>query len=183
MKKTLNRLLQKDSFPMASSLTSSSPAPPINYPVVVRIKSRTLVKELVVSSPDFQIFKSCLLDEIQSSQQIGKMVLDLIQEISQAAERLRAQGKPIPSPTPHPELSQIAPARTSELLSTMQVASILGVSQETVRRMCRAQLLTPLLSPKGHRKFKPEEIRSYLEKTDPQRLRQDLDPSPSDELP
>jgi len=54
--------------------------------------------------------------------------------------------------------------RTQRLLSIQDVATMLGLSEKTIQRMATSGRLPCTFTDGGHRRFKEEDIKAFLEK-------------------
>lgn len=117
---------------------------PMAYPIILRVV-RGYVE---ASQPDLGIYRvRGRFDDIRRREEIGAIVLDLWQEIG----RMIATGTAEKAPSAPKNLSQ---GGRPEAMSTGEVAELLGVSTETVRRMCKAGKLDHYTTPGGHQKIR-----------------------------
>ena len=144
------------------------------YPVTIRL----LNGYFEVSAPDFGIIKAQKrLDELQTAEELGSLVLDVINEALKRWDKL--EKKPTPS-KPRGALDSLD-LLTEPLVSIREVQSLLQVSDETVRRLCKKGELSPLLTSGGHRRFKLSDVKLFLEKLKKRKNRkQTHNNSPSD---
>lgn len=117
----------------------------MEYPIIIRV-----IKDYVeVSQPDLDIrlIRGKVLDVVHKREQIGTIVLDMWEEINRRV--MSGSAKKQPS-TP----STFRKMPVAELMTTGEVASILGLHKQTIRRMCVAGKLQCITTPGGHKKVK-----------------------------
>lgn len=116
----------------------------MKYPIVLRI----IQGYIEASQPDLGIrmIRGQVVDVVHKREQLGTIILDVWEEISKRVAAGKANNPPS---TP----SSLGMERVA-LLTTGEVAALLGVHKQTVRRMCVAGQLQCVTTPGGHRKVK-----------------------------
>jgi excisionase family DNA binding protein len=131
------------------------------YPITVRI----LNGYFEVSAPDFGIIKAKKrIEEIHTAEEMGTLILEVMNEALTQWMSLKHENKPTPSASkPRGALDSIE-IITEPLIPMREAQALLQVSDETVRRLCKKGELIPHLTPGGHRKFRLSEVQAHLKK-------------------
>lgn len=134
---------------------SNRPLDPRRYPIVIRV----VEGYIEASQPDLGIYRARKkFDDIKKAEDIGNIVLDLMKEVVERYYELLSHAEELPLPSyPKGTLNlMITPS-----LSIRTAANLLGVSQDTVRRICADGQLRYNLTRGGHRRFSLAEIQLY----------------------
>jgi excisionase family DNA binding protein len=132
---------------------------PRRYPIVIRI----IDGYIEASQPDLSIYRvRGKFDDVRKAEDIGKIILDVMNEATIKYHALISRHEKIPSPS-YPKKSIFFP--TEATLSMSEVAKYLGTSHDTVRRLCRDGKLNPTLTRGKHRRFRFNEIQLFRERS------------------
>ncbi len=117
---------------------------------------------LIASAPEFGITISKKFDEIRKSEEIGALYLDLLKKVTEEIQKRQRLKQNIPTPKPPIELT---PKGDPSTLTVRDVASILQISQATVRRLVEDRKLKCNRTRGNHRRFRYSEIETYISKS------------------
>jgi excisionase family DNA binding protein len=125
------------------------------YGVVLRI----LNGYIVATAPEFGITISKRFDEIRKSEEIGALYLDLLKKVTEEIQKRQRLKQNIPQAKPPIELT---PKGDPASLTVRDVASMLQISQATVRRLVEDKKLKCTVTRGSHRRFRYSEIEAYI---------------------
>jgi excisionase family DNA binding protein len=130
------------------------------YPVTIRI----LNGHIEVQVPDLGInYSEVRFDAIQSAEQLGMLVLEVIKKAKNRCVTLELQKKPIPAPSKPRGVFEVDESLQEPLLTTKQVQELLQVSHETVRRLANSGKLPSIKTQGNHRRFLKSEVNKLLQ--------------------
>ena len=131
---------------------------PRRYPIVLRVVDGYLE----ISQPDLNITQvRGKFDDITQAEEIGRAVLDVMSRATKKyVELFSTEESTIPQPS-HPKGILVHPGEA--VLGINEVAQMIGVSKDTVRRLCLDGKLNPVLTRGKHRRFRLKNVLSYLE--------------------
>jgi excisionase family DNA binding protein len=89
----------------------------------------------------------------------GRVYFDLLKKITEELDRRKLRGERVPEPKMALDL---APKGEPPTLSVTDVAEILQVSPDTVRRLADKHLLGCAPTPGGHRRFRVSDVERYF---------------------
>lgn len=137
---------------------------PRRYPIVIRV----INGYIEASQPDLSIYRvRGKFDDVQKAEDIGKIILEVMNEATRKYCALFSENAKIPSPSfPKGTIDLSAKAT----LKVKEVANYLGVSQDTVRRLCRSGKLKAVLTPGKHRRFRMDDVRDLYNQITSDRL-------------
>lgn len=124
---------------------------PENFPIILKV----IDGYLVVSAPEFGLHLKKKFDRIHRASDIGVLYLDMVKKIAFELKTLEQRKKRIPSPKR--VSSDEAPFKDATL-SVKQVSTILGLSEDTVRRMADDEKIACRKTPGGHRRFSARSV-------------------------
>lgn len=125
------------------------------YSVLLRI----INGYLVASSPEFGITVTKRFDEIRKMEEAGKVYFDVLKKITEEVDRRKLKNERLPEPR---KALDLVPKGEPPSLSVTDVAKILQVGPDTVRRLADNRKLKCSMTPGGHRRFKVSEIENYV---------------------
>ncbi len=129
---------------------------PRRYPVVTRVVDGYIE----VSQPDLGLYRyKKKFDEIRKAEEIGNLVLDVMKEAFDSYMKATREEREAPLPS---QPKGVLSPQDSPHLSIREVATVLKVSQDTVRRLCADGKLKPILTRGGHRRFTREQVNNFL---------------------
>jgi excisionase family DNA binding protein len=91
--------------------------------------------------------------------QTEMLLLKVRRELQNRMLQIQGRGTPLPAPK---RISDLARVPEGDLLTTREVARLLRVSDETVRRLASSGQLAFHTTPGGHRRFKRSQVEGYL---------------------
>lgn len=130
---------------------------PASYPIVLKI----IDGHLTASSLELGITISRRFSEIRKAEEIGSLYLELISRIDQELGKRTARQERIPEPK---KLKDLIPHEDPPVMSIREVALLMRVSADTVRRAVAAGRLPSYPTPGGHRRFSASDVRAFIEK-------------------
>jgi excisionase family DNA binding protein len=132
---------------------------PGHYPVIFKI----IDGYLVVHSPEFGMVVKKKFDLLRQAEEIGNLYLDLVRKMDEEIKALSKRKMKIPEAR---KLKDVLPKESQTFYSVTEMARMLGVSSDTVRRMADEGALKCRLTRGGHRKFTHAEMQRATEDLD-----------------
>jgi excisionase family DNA binding protein len=132
---------------------------PEKYPIVVQV----IENYLTIYAPDFDY----RVAEPYRPADVGQtemMIMKVRREIASKLSLISHGNTPLPSPT---KGKQVFAVMEGDTLTTREVATLLRVSEETVRRLAARGSLNLHTTPGGHRRFLRSSVQAYLEMVAP----------------
>ena len=129
---------------------------PEKYPLVIQV----IEHYLTIYAPDFDY----RVAEPYRPHDIGQtemMIMKVRREIASKMNLFSKDQTPLPSPT---KGKQVFAVIDQDTLSTREVARLMRVSEETVRRLAARGALKLHLTPGGHRRFLRSSVNEYIQK-------------------
>jgi excisionase family DNA binding protein len=129
---------------------------PEKYPLVIQV----IESYLTIFAPDFDY----RVAEPYRPHDIGQtemMIMKVRREIASKLNLISKDNTPLPSPT---KGKQVFAVMDGDTLSTREVARLMRVSEETVRRLAARGALKLHTTPGGHRRFLRSSVHEYVEK-------------------
>lgn len=128
---------------------------PGNFPVIFKI----LDGYLVMSAPDFGIIIKKRFDAFRQAEEIGNLYLDLVRKIDEEIKAISRRKGKIPEVR---RLKDVLPKDTLVNYSVKEMSRVMGVSEDTIRRMSDEGTLSCKVTRGGHRRFSQEEMDRIL---------------------
>jgi excisionase family DNA binding protein len=140
----------------------SSNLRPEKYPLIVQV----VQDHLMIYSPDFdyRVMEAWRPGDVGQTEML---LLKVRRELQNRMLQIQGRGTPLPSPKRISELTRVP---EGDLLTTREVARLLRVSDETVRRLASSGQLAFHTTPGGHRRFKRSHVEHYLSASPPRPL-------------
>ena len=132
---------------------------PEKYPLVIQV----IDPYLTIYSPDFDY----RVAEPYRPSDVGQtemLIMKVRRELASKMNLMTSSQQTLPSPTRSKAVFSIA---ESDTLSTSEVARLIRVSDETVRRLAERGELKFQATPGGHRRFLRSAVEAYLSKFKP----------------
>jgi excisionase family DNA binding protein len=127
---------------------------PESYPLVIQV----IQNHLMIYSPDFnyRVVETWRPEDIGQTEML---VLKVRKELSNRIHLSLTRGSPPPACSPHSSLRLV---EDQDWISTRDVARLLQVSDETVRRLADSGGIPCRLTPGGHRRFSRKAVSEHL---------------------
>jgi excisionase family DNA binding protein len=127
-----------------------------SYPIVFKI----IDGYLLASSLEFGITISKRFSEVRQADEIGSLFLEVLKRIEKEIAKRHALQEPVPEPR---KLKELIPSDDPPVMTIREVARLLRVSADTVRRLSDSGRLTSFNTPGGHRRFRLSHVKAFLE--------------------
>jgi hypothetical protein len=127
---------------------------PEKYPLVIQVIENYLT--IYVPDFDYRVAEPYRAADVGQSEM---MIMKVRREIASKISSMSMQGQSIQAPTKAKEVFRVL---DSDTLSTKEVARLLRVSDETVRRLSERGEIKFQSTPGGHRRFLRSSVQNYL---------------------
>jgi excisionase family DNA binding protein len=124
------------------------------------ITLRILRGYLVAHAPDFGITVTRRFDEIRKKEEVGELYFDLLERIIKDIDGRKRRKERIPEPIEHKALKDETDPKNYRV---RDVARLLEVSEDTVRRLSDSGALPYSTTPGGHRRYRRSDVVEWLE--------------------
>lgn len=136
-------------------MADEKPFDPLIYPVCVRVYRGCIE----VSQPDLGFYEGTLRwDELKKGQQIGDLVLAMMDKTIRKLSEMKAKGQTLPAPSSPKDALGIPKNRYCTI---KEASEYLDVSESSVRRLCNSGELKSQRTRGGHRKIHFEDLQNY----------------------